>query len=230
MNQIQERDQRLLRVIYEQQFVLMSQIERWFFGKQSARRARQRIQVLSEAGWLQRVESPLIKHARIIRLTKSGVSIAETDRVERIPQTRTLDVSTLLHDSIVTSVRLRLEELWDAFWVPERLIKAEQFSHIPDGLVIFDASRLQVAVEVENSPKGPKRFHEIQQRWRGSKVELILYVASSPTMFRIVQNYLKTGPQDLPFALVLWSELEAGVPHAWTVAGEIDVFSRRDLE
>ncbi len=229
MKMLQPRDEKLLRLIYEQQFVLMSQVERWFFQGQSARRARQRIHDLKEGGWIQRVESPLLKTSRVIRLTKSGVSLAETDRAERIPQSRTIDISTLLHDSVVTSVRLRLEELWEGVWIPELLIKGEQFKHIPDGVFVFDASRLQVAVEVENSPKGPKRFHEIQQRWRGAPVEMILYVASTPTLFRIVQNYLKSGPQDLPFALVLWSDLERGTPSAWTVAGEIDLFSRKDL-
>src|SRR5690606_14177135 len=125
-------------------------------------------------------------------------------------------------------VRLRLQEIWDCHWIPEGLIKAEQFPHVPDGMAVFPNGR-QVAVEVENSPKGSERFREIQERWRGVPIRLVLYVATTPMMLRLVRRYLEAGPQDLPFGLVLLSDLEAGTPKVWTVLGELDLLSRRSL-
>jgi hypothetical protein len=134
----------------------------------------------------------------------------------------------LVHDSTVTAVRLRLSELWDAKWIPESLIKSEEFSQVPDGMMVFQNGR-QVAIEVENTPKGPKRFRELQERWRGMPVRLVLFVATSDSMFRIVQSYLEAGPRDLPFGLVNWEALENGTPKVWTVMGELDLFKGRVL-
>ena len=226
MIELQRRDHDLIDLTYEQQFVSVGHAQKYVFGSMQPRRQRERILELERAGVIRREECLVSQVGRIIRLTKSGVQIAESRRSEIIPQQRKLDLRTLQHDALVTAVRLRLSQLWDAHWIPERLIKAEQFRHIPDGVAVFE-SGTQIAIEVENSPKGPKRFREIQERWRGVPVKLCLYVASQAVMHRIVLSYLKDGPQDLPFALVSWDELATGTPKVWSVFGELDLFSRR---
>lgn len=228
MIELQPRDRQILNLAYEQQFVTMKQIETWVFSEQTKRRANQRILALERSGLLKSELPQVGFQSRIIRLTRSGIKVAETDRAERIPQVKRISIQTLLHDSFVTAVRLRLGELWNAVWIPERLLKAEQFAQIPDGLLVFP-SGATVAIEVENTPKGPKRFREIQERWRGSSVKLCLYVATSDVMFRVVKSYLLAGPRDLPFGVVNWRDLEAGTPEVFMAAGEINIFTRREL-
>jgi len=225
---IQPRDRKLIDLTYEHQFLRVEDAKDFIYAAKESRSQRRRIAELAAAGFIRFEALPFASSKRIIRLTSSGIKLAEIDRAERIPQLRKISIQTLLHDSIVTSVRLRLAGLWDATWIPERLIKSESFPQIPDGVVVFE-SGTTIAIEVENSPKGPKRFRELQERWRRSKVFLCLYVASCDVMYRLVQNYLKQGPHDLPFALVNWRELESGTPRAWTVQGEIDLFTRRVL-
>jgi hypothetical protein len=225
---LQERDRLLMTVIYEQHFVETDQIARFFFREATRRRALQRIQVLEKAGILRREEHFYQRGRSILRLTQHGTAVVEQNRAALIPQRTKLDVRTLVHDGLVTATRLRLQELWDGVWIPESLIKAEEFPHIPDGILVFP-NRRQVAVEVENTPKGPERFREIQERWRRATVRLVLCVVPDATMLRIVRRYLESGPQDLPFGLVHWEALKDGVPLVWTVMGELDLFSRRSL-
>jgi hypothetical protein len=226
--ELQPRDRLLINLSYEQQFVVVSHAHRYLFSGIDQRERQRRIYELERAGFIRREPTQLIDKTGIIRLTKSGIKLAEADRAERIPQLRSISVQTLLHDSIVTAVRLRLSQLWHATWIPERLIKSDEFPQVPDGMVVFP-SGTTLAIEVENSPKGPKRFREIQERWRNNRVKLCLYVASNEALYRCVKKYMEQGPKDLPFGLVLWRELENGTPHVWMPQGMIDIFSRREL-
>ncbi len=219
----QIRDQGILDTCYEQNFLMIDQIRRYFFKGLSARRARQRLKILVNHGLIRREYG--MDSDRFVRLTSSGVKRAEQGRGILIPQRKKLDANTFHHDACVTAVRLRLNELWLGKWLPEALLKSESFPHIPDGVWIFPSGK-QIAIEVENSPKGPDRFHKIQARWRNSSALLVLYVTTSNEMHRIVKSYLETGPQDLPFGLVTLDDLEAGKPPVWSVMGELDLFDR----
>jgi len=228
MIELQTRDLLLINLTYEQQFLCVGQAHEFVYRDMEKRRKQTRILELERAGFIRRERGLGYDRAGIIRLTQSGIKLAENDRAERIPQLRSLSIQTLLHDSIVTAVRLRLAQLWTATWIPERLIKGDSFAYVPDGMLVF-ASGSIVAVEIENSPKGPKRFREVQERWRSNPVKLCLYVASSVVMYRIVKKYMESGPKDLAFGLVNWRELEKGTPYVWMPQGNIDIFSRREL-
>jgi DNA-binding MarR family transcriptional regulator len=228
MIMLQKRDRELLRLTYEQQFLSVGQAHQFVYPDVAARIKQRRIFELERAGLIRRERGFGADRAGIIRLTQSGIKIAEIDRCERVPQLRKISAQTFFHDALVTSVRLRLAQFWGARWIPERLIKAESFAHIPDGVLVFPTGSI-IAIEIENSPKGPKRFREIQERWRANPVKLCLYVASSEHMHRVLKKYLEAGPRDLPFGLISWSELERGAPPVWMPQGEIDIFSTREL-
>ena len=228
MIQLQARDRYLIHLTYEQQFIGVDQAHEFIYSSMETREKQRRISELEQAGIIRREKGLGYDRAGIIRLTQSGLKLAEVERAERVPQLRRISVQTFLHDSIVTSVRLRLSQLWNATWIPERLIKSESFAHIPDGVLVFPSGSI-VAVEVENSPKGPKRFREIQERWRANPIKLCLYVASSEIMARVVRKYMEGGPRDLPFGLVNWQDLKKGKPTVWMPQGEIDIFSQREL-
>jgi hypothetical protein len=225
---IQDRDRSMMEKIQDHRFLLSEQIYQYIFKGTNERTARARLEKLETAGLIRREFSIVFRSQRIIRLTQRGEALVNAQRSPGLRITKRFDTRTLEHDSIVSSVRFRVEEHWQGVWIPEAALKAEAFPQIPDGVFVFP-NETQVAIEVENSPKGPARFHQIQERWRSVPVALILYVATSPEMMASVRSYLKSGPQDLPFGLVLWSELKVGTPKVWTVAGELDLFNLRSL-
>jgi hypothetical protein len=225
---IQPRDRAILQTVYEQHFVLMRDAERYFFPGVSVRKAQQRIVELERAGLVRRERLKPYGHQPYLRLTKDGRSVATADRAVEIPQIKNINVTTFQHDRIVGAVRLRLREFWSATWIPEGALKKEDYPQIPDGMLLFP-SGTRVAIEVENSIKGPKRFHELMKRWAPVPVKLVLYIATSPNLFNLLQGYLKKGPEGLPFGLLNWSDLEMRQPLVWTVRKELDLLSWREL-
>ncbi len=225
--QLQKRDREIMRLCYEQQFLLSEQVLRFFFYKVGVRNGFQRLQELSQFGLIRWLKEPMLDKKRLIRLTRKGLRAITEDIIIEVPHVRKPDVRTLRHDSIVTSVRLRLQELWTGSWIPERVIKKEDFPRIPDGLFIFPSGK-KVAVEVENTPKSRARFLSILEDWRKIDVKLVLYVATAPYMFGIIQRLLPDGPRGVPFALVLWEDLKNGTPAVWSVGGAVDIFSRKE--
>ena len=224
---LQERDREIMRTCYEQQFLLSEHVQRYFFHGIADRVVRKRLERLEGAGLLRREKHWLTGESRVIRLTRLGLRAIEEDIVIEVPQVRKPDVRTLLHDAIVTSVRLRLGELWTGSWLPERAIKQEDFPQIPDGLFIFPSHK-KVAVEVENSAKSRGRFLATMERWRRVNVKLVLYVATKPDVFQTIQRFIPEGPRQVPFALVSWEDLKSGTPPVWTPDGSVQVFSQKE--
>lgn len=228
MVQLQTRDQKLLTLAFDHQFIPKRDAQRFVFNSTTKRHARQRLAELEHAGYIQTDPIFRLGSSPIIRLTKQGLAFAKILRPYEIPRRRKLDPLTFVHDSIVLSTRLRLEELWDATWIPEGALKAEQYPQIPDGVMVFP-SGAQIAVEIENSDKGVTRFNAIQERWRQVPVRLVLYVATQATLYKAIQKYLNRGPQDIPFGVISWLDLDQGQPKVWTVRGEIDLLGRRTI-
>ncbi len=141
--------------------------------------------------------------------TKFGTALTEETvgafsfqvvRIQAVTSSRQrLDPRTLVHDAIVTSVRLRLSYFWDGSWIPERVIKQDEYPQIPDGLLVFQSGK-KVAVEVENSPKDKTRFFQNMERWRKTDFKLVLFVATTTALVARIEGYLKEGPQGLPLA------------------------------
>lgn len=226
---LQERDKEILRCCYEQQFLVHEQIERFFFGSENTRNARRRVAKLKRAGLLRSDIAGGILKQHLLRLTNTGAAIGRGESPYEVPQSKKVDLLTLTHDRIVTDVRLRLRELWNGTWVPERALK-DKYARIPDGLFQFEGSDVTVAVEIENSTKGYTRFVAIMNEWaRTENVRVVLYVATGPKVFNAIEKLLATAPQRPAFALVDFGGLMNGQPACLSPRGSLDLFSRRTL-
>lgn len=227
MIQLQPRDCALIDLIYEHQFITTFEAERYVYKSLNARRVRERILELERSGLLRREPSITFGHRNVLRLTKSGLTIADTRRPFIVRQRSKLDLSTLLHERSIIMTRLRLSELWDGRFIPEAALKQAEFPRIPDGVWIFPNGN-QIALEIENSLKGPERFHQIQDRWKGIAVKAILYLATTPQIHANVKRYIETGSRNLPFVLTTIENLEREQPEpAFTIMGNINLFNSR---
>lgn len=227
---LQARDRAILRSCYEQQFLLIEHVQRYFFGDCHRRKADERIQELVREGLLLRDGFLKSRGRPVIRLSPKGRKLVEAEHpIGGIPYVRRLDLTTLEHDAIVTSVALRLAEVWDGVWVPERALKKDEFSTIPDGVFVFTATGSKVAVEVENSLKGKTRFMGLLDRWRGTKMRVVLFVPTKYDVEAKLREWIADGPKGVPFALVGWPSLRDGKPYAWSPKGALDLFNRRTL-
>jgi len=229
---IQERDRGLLRCCYEQQFLLMEQVARYFFGGGNRSASYRRIKKLESGGLLRRERHSVLGGREIIRLTRQGIELAQTLSPALVPQLGKVPLATLAHDALVASVRLRLEELWTGTWVSERALKPESFEQVPDGLFIFPSGK-KVAVEVETSPKGKARLMDHLASWarkqNGERLFLVLYITPDPGIERLLRRCIEESASQVPIAVVSWPELDTNMPLAWTVKGEIDLFSRKEI-
>lgn len=228
MRGMQERERRILLNSYQQPVTREGTIRKYVFRGVTDRVARRVLGRLENRGFIVRDGGLRIESERLIRLTSKGVKWVESIGQIRIPQRRKPDASTLIHDAAVSAVRFRLEELWDGTWIPEALLKSEEYPQIPDGIWIFPNGN-RVAIEVERTAKGPQRFHRLQERWRHIDIRLVLYVATDRSIAKTVRQYLETGPSDLPFGLVELQSLEFGLPAVWTRLQEIELFTRRSF-
>lgn len=226
---LQTRDRDILRCCYEQQFLVHEQIERFFFGSENTRNARRRIAKLERAGLIKsEVAGGILKH-HLLRLTEAGLRVARGESSHDVPQSKKVDLATLTHDRIVTDVRLRLRELWNGTWVPERALK-DKYTRVPDGLFQFEASGTAVAIEIENSSKGHTRFVAIMNEWaRAENVRVVLYIATNKKIFGAIEKLFATAPQRPVFALVDYGALMAGQPSCISPRGALDLFTRRSL-
>lgn len=227
--QLQKRDIEILRCCYEQQFMLYEQIARFYFRDAVPRLARRRIYRLKQAGLLCREQQQRLAMQQILRVTETGKRIARSVSPFDVPQSRKVDLATLTHDRIVTDVRLRLHELWDGVWVPERALK-DRYERIPDGLFQFDGTGRTIAVEIENSTKGQARFKSIMNEWaRTEGVQLVLYIATSIRVYDAIHKLFATAPDRPAFALVSYDAFMRSIATCHSPRGALDLFARRTL-
>lgn len=162
----------------------------------------------------------------MIRITRLGIACLQQTYPTSVPQVKRIAPATLIHDAIVTSVRLRFKELWDGSWIPERLLKKTEFPQIPDGLVLFESGK-RIAIEVENSLKGKQRFLSLMDRWKDTSISLVLYIATQAELAEVIRTYIQAGPKKPLFGLTTWEQLREQTPRPFSTHGELDLFSRR---
>jgi hypothetical protein len=123
-----------------------------------------------------------------------------------------------------------LQRLWDGHFIPERLIKDHGIDTIPDGLFVFPSGRA-IAIEVENSDKGPSRFIRLAERWMdapSSTVIFVLYVASQKNISRSLERYLPRLPENPPMGVVDLDQILTVAPGCVrTRKGPIQLFAQR---
>jgi hypothetical protein len=198
------------------------------FENRSYRETRRRLQELVKSGFLFEQGNSVLGRKPLLRLTSLGAKIAASETATLITQKRVLKTPELSHDAIVTSARIRLESIWsEARFVPEHLIKHSQLPQIPDGIFYFQSGK-GIAIEVENSDKGRSRFLRLLERWNDvQEVILVLYIATNEALFACLKKYLSSATIKQPTALVLWAELQEGLPLVWTPRGLLPLFERK---
>ncbi|MCC7441300.1 MAG: replication-relaxation family protein [Bdellovibrionales bacterium] len=219
----------MLRVCHEQQFLTREHVRAFFPENSSGREARRRVGELERAGLLRRIPCPVQEGTFLVRTTAQGRAFAVNEGSPHIRPISTLAAATLLHDALVTSVRLRLRHLWSARFIPERAMKEGDYPTIPDGVFVF-ASGKAVALEVENSDKGVSRFRRLAARWNDvAAIDAILYVTRDEELKTKLQYYLKGASTTKPLGVLAWPALRVGRPKVWTLRGEFPWLDRREF-
>ena len=224
---LQERDKEILKLCYEQNFLLSDHIRDHFF-RGNRFHALRRIKELNESGYIRFEKYPMDSKRNLIRISRFGRMVTADMSPIEFPYYNAVSKYTLIHDALVTSVRLRLEQIWEAAWIPEMALKQLDTLEVPDGILLFK-SGTRVAIEVENSIKGKARFLKRLDAWRGESEKIVLYVATSGEVYRFLKDYLVHAPEKPQFALVLWNDLKSGKPTVWSPYGDLQIFSRRAL-
>ncbi|MGZ3731473.1 MAG: hypothetical protein ACXVB9_07375 [Bdellovibrionota bacterium] len=220
--EIQKRDLKILKLCYEQQFLLVSHIKDYLFEGNYVE-AKRRVRELKAAGLLE--ENPL-KHrrAKLIQLTTTGKRLAADQSAIEAGFTK-IDPVLVEHDSIVTEVRLRLEQCWKGLWIPERALRAENLEEVPDGVMLFESGK-KIAIEVENSLKGRTRFSERLKRWNAAEgTYIVLYVATNEEIYLHLKSWLEGTPHPPLFCLMRYTQLRNSEPEVWSTLGVINLFS-----
>jgi len=225
---LSDRDRAVLKVCMEQSFLTKEHI-RHFFWNTAERRINRRLKILCDSQLLKRENYPEFGVQPIYRLTDRGREIARVSGAREIRDPGALNPTTLLHDALVTSCRLRLREFWNGEFVPERAIKIREFPEIPDGLFFFPTGH-GIAIEIEHSDKGRTRFLRLLERWKETpSIVFILYVAANEKLFTALKRYLQDAPDDQPCGVVLWSELKTGHPLIHSPKGELDLLGQKEF-
>ncbi|HAR41852.1 MAG TPA: hypothetical protein DCS07_04360 [Bdellovibrionales bacterium] len=228
MRTINSRDEELLKCCYEHNFLLFEHVADGFFEGKTYQSGWNRIRDLRGLGLISCESNAALGQRKVLRLTKQGEKYVQHLDPMPVRQKEALSLATFEHDVLLLSVRQRLMKLWDGKWIPEGALKKQDFIEVPDGIVVFSSGK-RIAIEVERTPKGKTRFMGLLDRWRKIDVLMVLYVVDSPKMFSILKSYLREGPTDVAFGLVLWNDLKAGTPVVWTPGEPIDLFSVRTL-
>ncbi len=224
--QLQDRDREILTLCYEQRFLLIRQIEKFFY-KGSYEEAKRRVREMKKANLMRDAKNNLGR-SKILELTKIGRAIAvEQSLIGSLPN-HEIDPSAIEHHALVTETRLLLEKLWDGYWIPELALRAHFHQEIPDGIFVFHESGNKVMVELENSLKGRARFENRIRSWQhSSKTVFVLFVCTSAQIQTSLIRYLEKSPSHPLHLVTTLSELEQPEPVAWSIEGEVLPFSIR---
>lgn len=212
MIRMQERDKAILKVCYEQQFLLTEHIRDHFFGGNYAE-AKRRIIELRKEDYLQGAGFRIGQKCAHI-LGHRGMPIAEANSNIRVTEYPVIDRLKAEHDAIVTDIRLRLENEWNGKWTPEIDIQADHPSKIPDGIFEF-GNELKAAIEVENSLKGRKRFQDRLLLWRPNEIDMVIYFATTEEIYESLKSFLEVAPRHPSFYLVSYDAFRSGDGSAW---------------
>ncbi len=224
---IQKRDEDLMRSIFEEQFLELKTVSKYFFGG-SFRGASRRIRKLVNLRLLKYEVLSLSGKPKVVRLSINGLRVVRGVSPFEVRQKRKVSLSTFTHDSMVSETRLRLCSVFDATWIPEKAMKIHAFKKIPDGIVLFRSGK-RIAVELENSIKGKSRYEEMWREWENHDFILVLYVATTVVVYRALQARIKNfQTTKVRFGLILFDALVGGAETVWTPRSEFPLFARRE--
>lgn len=226
---ITERDSEVMRAIYEEQFLSIGTVSKYFFNN-IFQNASERIIRLVRFGYLRYESLFLPRQPKVVRLTPKGLRFCKGVSPFQIQYKRRVSLSTFSHDTAVGEVRLRLKSLFDASWIPEKAMKANDFKKVPDGILVFQSGR-KIAVELENTQKANRRYEEMWREWERHDFMLILYVSTSPVLFRALKNRMSAfQTTKIVLGLIEMNDLLSPEPSGvWTSKGALQIFARRSF-
>lgn len=229
MEGVQERDKEMAKTIYEEQFLRLSTISRFFFNE-SFQSASKRVLKLVNLRLFRFEKLNLPGAPKVVRLTPNGVKLARSVSPFEVKQKRKVPLSTFEHDSVVSMTRLKLKEYFDASWIPEKALKSHNLKKIPDGILLFQSGR-RIAVEVENSVKSKDRYLEMWREWESHDFLLVLYVTTNDIVHKAIQKRMSEFPgTKVRFGLIHLNVLmEASAESVWTPKGSVALFGRRSF-
>ncbi|MGZ3697596.1 MAG: hypothetical protein ACXWPM_09615 [Bdellovibrionota bacterium] len=232
--QLQERDKKILADCYEQKFLRVRHLLEGPFNQVHPSEAYRRIQELERSGYIRRAPAFEGSPERVIRVTGTGAAIAREMTPWDLPVQARINPATYGHDSLVTSVRYRLERLWNGRWVPEQQLKISQSETVFEGTLIGDGrfvfpSGKEVVVELENSHKSWERLQDIRSKSYSGRRSGVLYVTTDPSIYKRILKLLEGSDPEQVFFLISFEDLfRDPPPPTWTIRGPFDLFSRRE--
>lgn len=222
---LQERDREIINICYEQMFISVAQVQRYFFKSADKRRARERVLELARSGYVSRTKVYGETPNSLLQLTRDGYSLAEKRNLLSLRYISKINFRTIEHDLRLIDIRFRLAEKWTNYrWVPERAIRRAEYPEVPDALCLFKSGKT-IAIELENSAKGEDRIIKLLSRWRTTNISLVLYFATSDEVFRKYQKILSSHDFDAAIGLIDLNEFLTSFPTAWSKNGPIRIFT-----
>lgn len=182
------RDQRFLKLCFEQHFLTRSQTISWLedFECVSQRNTRMSsafrlTEFLVRNGFLERCFFPISELSNAFNVTRKGVRFLRT--IGGIPETAEYvvsDSSKFVHDYFVTQVRF----VWEKYirikeWVPDRVLKAERGNSVSDAEFSFFSKKanrdIRVALEIELTQKNKERYVKKIQDYHNSPYDMVIF-------------------------------------------------------
>ena len=186
-----QRDLELLKLCFEQRFLLVEHVIQFFPEKWKKASASRRIKQLSDAGLIRTLRVPQLGNFLLIRITELGLVHVEHlvfGTKDRIPS---ISPWTIHHDAFLTSVRLVLMEKYPhSIWEPETALEGDQseYTFIPDGIIRFSKTDA-IMVEAECTIKKQKDYRDRLNYWDNQNdISKILYVARN----ELIERRLRT--------------------------------------
>src|SRR4051812_27917927 len=109
MIELQKRDYEILKLCYEQRFLTREHFSTFFNGHHCHQ--YRRLEELEQAGFIRKEVYPAMGRKPILRLTPIAEKRVQHRFGINFPPLKAPNLNVLEHDSLVTSVRLRLEQL-----------------------------------------------------------------------------------------------------------------------
>ncbi len=185
---LQSRDVRLLRVIFEQKFLSREQIRNYFFDGRK-RYADDRLWKLRRFGWVQKIRAVFAGHE--LYLATKATHNFFCEQSEEVPASFELpDFRTVSHDLLVTDIRFLFEQIgFGGSWMSERVWTMGRSANkwAPDGVIYMGGDPM--AVEVECVQKTDKRYRNIFWRYEAeSSIAGCLYVAEESFLSTLMEE------------------------------------------
>jgi hypothetical protein len=170
--ELQARDIEMFKFMHEQGYLAHSHIKSSFWGtcSEEAGACHHRLDKLVAAGYLAR-ETGVKKKLSVYRLRekgfgellqrglRNGTSLFKLNGYHR---------TNMDHDLKVTNLRIFFRKHGLESWTSERVLRQrDYYIHVPDGLLKVYGEK--IAIELENSTKGRKRYEGLFKNYQASK-------------------------------------------------------------